>query len=121
MLLEEPEAMRLREILREISEDAGYAERVRLGELVVQALDAKRAEDTEALPETLAPCAVAVAPREPVDEETADVAFLIADGDRARFEQAVDELGRRWAGRIRLRQIGPLPPYHFIPESLEEG
>jgi hypothetical protein len=122
VLLEQPEAMRLRKTLDELPEDAGYSERVQLGELIVQALEAKRAVDTEALLHTLAPYAVAVATRESVDEEiAADVAFLIADEDRARFDQAVDELGRRWAGRIRLCQIGPLAPYHFVPESLEGG
>jgi hypothetical protein len=122
VLEEEPEVMRLRESLRDLPEDAGYYDRVRLGELIVQALDAKRARDTEELVETLAPHAVAVAPREPVGEDTAaDAAFLVVAEDRARFEQAVDELGHRWADRIRLRQLGPLAPYDFVPPPPEEG
>jgi hypothetical protein len=72
--------------------------------------------DTDTLVEALAPYAVAVAPREPTGEDTAaDVAFLIADEERPEFEQAVDELGDRWAGRIRLRMLGPLAPYDFVP------
>ncbi|MGH3375340.1 MAG: GvpL/GvpF family gas vesicle protein [Actinoallomurus sp.] len=116
VLAEEPEVMRLRESLRGLPEDTGYYERVRLGELIVQALDAKREVDTADLVHTLSRHAVAVAPRPPVDEDTAaDAAFLVGDDDRTGFRRAVDELGYRWAGRIRLRVLGPLAPYDFVP------
>lgn len=116
VLAEEPEIMRLRESLRGLPKDTGYNERVRLGELIVQALDAKREVDTEDLVHTLSRHAVAVAPRPPANEDTAaDAAFLVGDDDRADFRRAVDELGYRWAGRIRLRVLGPLAPYDFVP------
>ncbi|MCW2863635.1 MAG: gas vesicle synthesis GvpLGvpF [Actinoallomurus sp.] len=116
VLAEEPEVMRLRESLRGLPEDTGYYERVRLGELIVHALDAKREVDTEDLAQTLSQYAVAVAPRPPVNEDTAaDAAFLVADDDRANFRKAVDELGYRWAGRIKLHVLGPLAPYDFVP------
>jgi hypothetical protein len=122
VLDEEPEAMSLRESLRDLPEEAGYYERVRLGELVVQALEAKREVDTAALAQALAPYAVAVSPRAAADEDTAaDVAFLVDDTGRSRFEQAVDELGREWAGRVRLRMLGPLAPYDFVPAPPEEA
>ncbi|MFC5753076.1 GvpL/GvpF family gas vesicle protein [Actinomadura rugatobispora] len=120
VLMEDPEAMRLRESVRRKPEDAGYYERVRLGELIVQGLEAKRQADGAALVEAIAPHAVAVTPRRPAgDEAAADVAFLVAEAERERFEQAVDDLGRRWAGRVRLRVIGPLAPYDFVPPITE--
>jgi Gas vesicle synthesis protein GvpL/GvpF len=116
VLAEEPEVMRLRESLRGLPEDAAYYERVRLGELIVHALDAKRVLDTDELVRALSPYAVAVAPRPPVSEDTAaDAAFLVADEDRANFRKAVDELGYRWAARVKLRVVGPLAPYDFVP------
>jgi hypothetical protein len=116
VLAEEPEVMRLRESLRGLPEAAAYYDRVRLGELIIHALDTKREVDTEELVQTLSPHAVSVAPRPPVDEDTAaDAAFLVADDDQAGFRKAVDELGYRWAGRIRLRVQGPLAPYDFVP------
>jgi hypothetical protein len=116
VLAEEPEVMRLRESLRGLPEEAGYYERVRLGELIIHALDAKREVDTEDLVQTLSRHAVAVAPRPPVNEDTAaDAAFLVSNEARADFQRAVDELGYRWAGRIRLRVLGPLAPYDFVP------
>jgi hypothetical protein len=116
VLAEDPEAMRLRDSVRQKSEDAGYYERVRLGELIVQALEAKREADGAALADAIAPYAVAVTPRAPAgDEAAADVAFLVADAERERFEQAVEDLASRWAGRVRLRLLGPLAPYDFVP------
>jgi len=122
VLEEEPEASRLRERVRKVPEDAAYYDRIRLGELIVQALADKRAADTEALAQALEPYAVAVTMREPIGEDTAaDVAFLVADEDRPRFEQATDDLGERWSGRIGLRMLGPLAPYDFVPSHPEEA
>jgi hypothetical protein len=121
VLQEEPEVARLREKVRDLPEDAAYYDRIRLGELIVQALDDKRMADTEALVAALSTHAVDVAAREPSGEDAAtDVAFLVSDEQRPRFEQAVDELGDRWAGRIRLRMLGPLAPYDFVPSHPEE-
>jgi hypothetical protein len=116
VLEEEPEAARLRERIRELPPDAAYYDRIALGELIVRVLDDKRLVDTEELLRALQPYAVDVAPREPASEDTAaDLAFLVSKKDQSRFEQAVDELGDHWAGRIRLRLIGPLAPYDFVP------
>ncbi|GAA2405427.1 GvpL/GvpF family gas vesicle protein [Actinomadura vinacea] len=121
VLEENPEMMRLRESVRQKPEDAGYYERIRLGELIVQALEAKQEADAAVLAEAITPHAVAVTPRRPAGSEiAADVAFLVAEGERERLEQAVEDLGRRWAGRIRLRLVGPLAPYDFVPAPPQE-
>lgn len=121
VLAEEPEVMRLRERVRELPEDAAYYDRIRLGELIVKALDEKRQVDTQALLDTLEPYAAAVALRSPAGEDTAaDAAFLVADRRLPDFEQAVEALGERWAGRVRLRMVGPLAPYDFVPPPPEE-
>jgi hypothetical protein len=118
VLAEDSEAMRLRDSLRGLPEEVGYYDRVRLGELVVKALEAKREVDNEALAQALAPHAVAVAPRQAAGEDmAADVAFLVSGDQRPGFERAVEELGREWAGRIRLRVLGPLAPYDFVPAA----
>jgi hypothetical protein len=116
VLAEEPEVMRLRESLRGLPEEAGYYDRVRLGELIVHALDAKREADTDELVCALSPYAVSVAARQLRGEEiAADAAFLVADESRASFARALDELSYRWAGRIRLHTVGPGAPYDFVP------
>ena len=119
---EQPEAAQLRERIRGLPEDAAYYERIRLGELIVKALDEKRQADTETLVHALEPLSEAVSLRAPTSEDTAaDAAFLVTDRDLPAFEEAVDELGERWAGRVRLRMIGPLAPYDFVPLPPQEG
>ncbi|GAB2819903.1 GvpL/GvpF family gas vesicle protein [Actinoallomurus bryophytorum] len=119
---EDPEAAQLRNRIRELPEDAAYYDRIRLGELIVKALDEKRQVDSEALVRALEPLSEAVSLRTPTSEDTAaDAAFLVTDRDLPAFEDAVDELGERWAGRVRLRMIGPLAPYDFVPAPPEEG
>jgi hypothetical protein len=122
VLAEDPEAARLRERVRELPEDAAYYERIRLGELIVKALDEKRRRDTEELVDVLEPYAADVALRSPAGEDTAaDVAFLVTERRLPEFEEAVGALGERWAGRVRLRLVGPLAPYDFVPSAPEEG
>lgn len=122
VLGDEPEAAQLRERIRGLPEDATYYDRIRLGELIVKAVDEKRQVDAAELARTLEPYATAVAPRTPSGEDTAaNVAFLVSDRDLPAFEEAVDELGERWADRVRLRLVGPLAPYDFVPPPPEEG
>ncbi len=121
VLDEQPEASELRERIRELPEDAAYYDRIRLGEIIVQSLGAKRDADTEAVIEALSPYSVDAATRQPASEDTAvDTVFLVDDADRQDFEQALDELGDRWSGRVRLRMLGPLAPYDFVPARREE-
>ncbi|REE95780.1 GvpL/GvpF family gas vesicle protein [Thermomonospora umbrina] len=121
ILRERPEIAGLREELHGVSPEAGYYDRVRLGELIAQALEEKATADADHALELLAPHAertVAHTPRR--TEEILDAAFLVRRDARERFERAVDELGGRWDGRVRLRLVGPLPPYDFA-ESGGEG
>ncbi|GAA4226592.1 GvpL/GvpF family gas vesicle protein [Actinomadura meridiana] len=110
-------ARRLREVPPDIA-DAVYYDRVRLGELIAQAIQARRDTDGQLLLDGAATAAEAVAPKPPVrEEDVLDASFLVAVDRRAEFEDAVDALGRAHADRIRVRLIGPLPPYDFVPEA----
>jgi hypothetical protein len=113
-LLAEPEAMRLRDLLRGRDSDAYRAENIRLGELVARAVDRNRAADLQVLIDMLSPHAAAVCENIPAAPDgAASAAFLVPLARRTAFEHTAEQLGRRWAGRIRLRLLGPLAPYDF--------
>lgn len=117
VLAEEPGVMELREALRGMPENAGYSERVRLGELVNQGVVRKRQVDTEVLVEALSRNVVAVAPHDVTGEDAAvNAAFLVDRKQLSQFDEAVDAIGQQWAGRIHLHLLGPLAPYDFLPE-----
>jgi Gas vesicle synthesis protein GvpL/GvpF len=114
VLAAEPEAMRLRELLRGRDSDVYRQESIRLGELVVRALERKRLADLQTLVDAVAPYAAAVVPRAPSAAEGAvDAAFLVRRPQRSGFEHAAEDLARSWRNRIRLRLLGPLAPYDF--------
>ncbi|MEU8801901.1 GvpL/GvpF family gas vesicle protein [Spirillospora sp. NPDC048819] len=117
----EPEIAELSRRLREVPPDvadAVYYDRIRLGELIAQSMERLREADGRALLDGAAPAAEAVAEKTPVrEEDVLDASFLVRAGRRAEFERAVDKLARDHADRVKIRLIGPLPPYDFVPEE----
>jgi hypothetical protein len=112
---ENEEVAQLRQAIQGKPEEATYYERIRLGELIAQALEDKRNEAAPRVVDALAPLAVAVEVGEPVHERMAVNASFLVERDRlAEFDRAVDELGQSEAGRLRLRYTGPLPPHSFV-------
>lgn len=115
----EPEIAELSRRLREVPPDvadAVYYDRVRLGELIARAMERLRESDGRALLDGAAPAAEAVAPKPPVrEEDVLDASFLVRADRRDAFDKAVEDLGRACADRIRIRLVGPLPPYDFVP------
>jgi Gas vesicle synthesis protein GvpL/GvpF len=114
----DPEIRALQEKVRELPEDASYYDRVRLGELVVAALQERREDEAAQMLRRLEPFAVQVVANQPGQpDDVVNAAFLI-DRERVKeFDDAVEDLGRDLAGRVRLRLLGPLAPYDFVPEE----
>jgi hypothetical protein len=118
---EEPEVLEIRERIQGLPEDASYHERVRMGELVAQALARKQVVDNERLVTTLSAHAEDVVARPPASEdEVANAAFLVKKERRSAFEQALEAVGEEWVGRVRLRLIGPVPPYDFVASRVTQ-
>ncbi|MQY08749.1 GvpL/GvpF family gas vesicle protein [Actinomadura macrotermitis] len=117
----DPQIAELSARLRSIPEDAAdaaYYDRVRLGEMISQALQQRRDAEGQQLLERLAPGAEAVVARVPArEEDVVDASFLVRADAREQFEKSVAELGEAVADRIKLRLVGPLPPYDFIPDN----
>ena len=117
-----PEAARLREQIREQPEGVTREIRIRLGELINQEIEARRAADTRRIVEVLGPYAVAHSEREPTHhEDAAHVAFLVETEHRGRFEKAVEEIARDGRDRMNVRVLGPLAPYDFVVTVRPEG
>ena len=118
-VLEGDEEIRaLRENVRELPEDAAYYDRVRLGELVVRAVEQRREIEGADILDRLAPFAVAtVSNQRATPEDVINAAFLVERERQEEFENAVERVGEELAGRVRLRLLGPVAPYDFTPEE----
>jgi hypothetical protein len=109
------EAAGLREQIRGMPEETTVDHRIRLGEIVNQAIDSKRAADTGWMVEVLAPIASQTAVRPATHEEdAANVAFLVEAAREAEFKDAVARLSADWEGRATVRLLGPSAPYDFV-------
>jgi hypothetical protein len=115
VITENAEAGRLRDVIRDKPEDATRDARMALGELVGNAIAAKRDEDTRRAVEALDKVAEAVNVREPTHEEdTVNAALLVEVSREDELEQVVDSLAEQWEGRVDMRLLGPMAPYDFV-------
>lgn len=112
---ENPEIAALCDRTRDLPEDASFADRVRQGELVSRAVDAKRARDAELLLGLVLPHAVSYSPRDRGGvDHLLDVALLVDDARRNAFEEAMESVAEGMHERVRFQLRGPLPPYDFV-------
>ncbi|HET7357355.1 MAG TPA: GvpL/GvpF family gas vesicle protein [Nocardioidaceae bacterium] len=118
LVRDDPEIAGLREATRGAPEEQSYADRVRLGELVSQRLEARRQIDEQAVLDALEPHVIAhrVRPGASIDHLT-DLALLVGDGQREAFENAAEQLAADLHERARLRLMGPMAPYDFVGEE----
>jgi hypothetical protein len=121
ILSEDSEAARLREQISGQDADATREERIRLGEIISNAVAAKREQDTQQLLSAVKDHAVASVVRDPTDElEAVNIAFLVEEDKADDLEDDVEDLGADWEGRVELRVLGPMAPYDFVGSAQED-
>jgi Gas vesicle synthesis protein GvpL/GvpF len=115
ILADNAEAQRLRQEIDGRPEDATVPLRVRLGEVVSQAVEARRAADARAVVEELATLGEQHVVR-PISHEfdLVNMALLVPDDRRPALEAAVRDIAERWSQRATVRLSGPLAPYDFV-------
>ena len=122
VLSENRQAARLADKLRDADPDATRDARIKLGEIINDAISAKRHKDTRALGNALEGHCVASVVREPTHElDAAHVAFLVDTDEESEVEQVVDDLSHDWEGRIEVRLLGPMAAYDFVGTVVPEG
>jgi hypothetical protein len=108
--------------MRGMSEDAARNSRMALGEIVVKALDAKRAADTDAVVKSFGDIAKQVNVRDPSHElDAVNVALLVEVDQQEELQAKVDDLAENWDGRVEVRLLGPLAAYDFVVTRKPEG
>ncbi|MDX3581795.1 GvpL/GvpF family gas vesicle protein [Streptomyces europaeiscabiei] len=102
--------------LTEANRQAGggtYEDRLRLGEMVVAAVQAREADDAAELRRALEPAAAAVSAGPDSTGWLANLSFLVDRQSAAAFLDAVEDV-RKSHQHIDVRVNGPLPPYSFV-------
>ena len=112
-----PAIATLRERVQGLSEDAGYRDRIRLGELVAAEVARQREQDEALALARLEPLAVAARAERISDLNAAfNLAFLVENDGMDPFGEAVGRLQEELGERVTVRCIGPLPPYSFAEQ-----
>jgi hypothetical protein len=110
----------LRNAVRDRSQDAAYYERIRLGELVAQAMERKREHDAQAIIDSLAAETLAVDIGAPAHERVVvSASFLVQRSRLKAFDRLLERVARDQAGRMRFKLTGPRAPHSFV--ELGEG
>ncbi|MFM9697185.1 GvpL/GvpF family gas vesicle protein [Streptomyces europaeiscabiei] len=102
--------------LTEANRQAGggtYEDRLRLGEMVVAAVQGREADDAAELRRALEPAAAAVSAGPDSTGWLANLSFLVDRQSAAAFLDAVEDV-RKSHQHIEVRVNGPLPPYSFV-------
>lgn len=97
----------------------GYDAQVRLGQLVAEGLAVMREHDAAMVHERLVPLADRLSLTEPRGQhQVLDAALLVRRESREKADAAVARLSRDLPERLRLRYIGPQPPYSFVGDGV---
>jgi len=105
--------------LRDAARAAGPARdtQVRLGEAVVKAIDRRRDGDAQRLRTELEPLADTLDCELSGDpDRLGDFTCLVDREHTDGFETALEQIAKRHADAVQLTLLGPLAPYHFVPE-----
>lgn len=115
-------AARLGDRIRGADPDATRELRIQLGEIINNAVAAKRETDTRDVLAAMKDHCAGSFVREPTSElDAVYAAFLIADDQAGDFERVVQDLSDRWQGRVELTVRGPMAPYDFVGGTREAG
>ncbi|MFI6638067.1 GvpL/GvpF family gas vesicle protein [Streptomyces sp. NPDC050504] len=112
VLADDPDLRALSEANRTAS-GGSYEDKLRLGQLVVAAVQQREARDAQLVRQALEAASDEVCPGPDSQGWLANVSFLVAHGDGEAFLAAVDAL-REEQPQLVLQVNGPLPPYSFV-------
>jgi hypothetical protein len=110
----------LRDETRNGPDAATYPLKVELGERVAGELQARTERDRRALLDRLRSLALGVeVDEEPIEHQVLRASFLVDRSNVSAFDEAMNELARKQAGRIRFKYVGPLAPHSFVSIATE--
>ena len=115
-IIEENEIIRqLRDGLVGRPAEETYYDRIRLGELVEQAVSRKRAADADSILKRLNPIARDSRVNKVITERMIlNAAFLVRREREPEFDLAVQQMDREMGQRLMFKYVGSAPPYNFV-------
>ena len=114
----ETENAELRQLKAEISSNRAsstYFARMQLGRLIEQALTERSQSYIRDIYDHLRDTAIASRSNRPIgDKMIMNAAFLVERDKTAVFDQKLEEIAKKYEGKLVFRQNGPWAPYNFV-------
>jgi len=113
--------------IKELKEKAksplkGYVAKLKLGKLIFETAENKRKEYLKDVENSLKECSLDSRPGKLLDETMiGNISFLIEKKAESEFDRNMQELGKKYEGKLRFKYIGPMPPYSFVNINLSLG
>jgi hypothetical protein len=105
----------LRDATRRLPGDAGYYQRIRLGELIASGVEHRGRLDSAQILLRLDQLAVESVPETEIPERMVlKASFLVARERVPALQRLVAELADQYSGSLHFTCLGPLPPYSFV-------
>ena len=118
------EEKEIRELKREIAKkppDETFQDRIRIGAMIKTALEKKNEETQEQISDVLREKAIEFRKHETMDDTMiSNCAYLLDKEKEAEFDEALNEVDKRYDGLINFKCVGPLPPYSFTTMGVKK-
>ncbi len=115
IVAENADIRRLRDSLSGKPPEATHFDRVRLGEMVKEALNHKRAKEAARILPPLHQLAHSIRENAVLgDRMVVNAAFLVDTSKGPEFDRVVSKLDEQSGGRVAIKYIGSAPPYNFV-------
>ncbi|SFF67065.1 Gas vesicle synthesis protein GvpL/GvpF [Halobacillus alkaliphilus] len=112
--------MKQKETVSRKSEDAGYFDRIKLGEMAQDFFNNLKAEIEKDIHTPLVRLSESSKSNDTVGEKMLlNGAYLIDRDNEQAFDEKVNELHERWKDRVEFKYTGPWPAYNFINIKLK--
>jgi gas vesicle protein len=114
------EIRRLKAEIETNQQTSTYFARMQLGRLVEQALAEKSEAYVREIYEALQDSVIASRSNKVIgDRMIMNGAFLVARDQANQFDKKVQEIGKRFEGKLSFKYTGPWPPYNFVTIRLK--
>ena len=114
------EIRRLKAQIETDQQSSTYFARMQLGRLVEQALAEKSETFVREIYDELREAAIASRSNKVIgDRMIMNAAFLVEREKADFFDKKVQEIGRRYEGKLKFTYTGPWPPYNFVTIRLQ--
>jgi hypothetical protein len=105
----------LKEKIACVPAEQTHYERMRIGQMVEEALQAEKQHVATDVLDTLSPLAFEVKTNDTYGElMIVNAAFFVAEHQEADFDQAVGRLGDKYAEKAKFKYVGAMPPFNFV-------